>query len=267
MAKGKHSAAFNGWLRATLGGSKRIKKLEKAMRDRQHILETGLLIRICNKNDAILIQQLSNYDKLDTTLQGFIEARSRNQTALEQLINSESAAVKAHIDGKTRGLAQSFKAVVSSESSQVQDNISSQIQDLTLYQTSKEERERLLGSFRYETLNARRNQIPTNHDDTFSWVFDAVNADNGINSQDSVVSLSHLPPKTGQVGFIEWLQAAQQRSYWINGKAGSGKSVLMKFLAEHSHTKSILDLNGNTIILSHFLKYSPRIGQTKNSLQ
>jgi hypothetical protein len=38
MAKGKHSAA--------LGGIKRIKKLEKVMRDRQHILETRLLLRI-----------------------------------------------------------------------------------------------------------------------------------------------------------------------------------------------------------------------------
>lgn len=46
LAKGKHSAAFRGWLRAVLGGKKRIEKLEKVMRDRQQILETRLLLRI-----------------------------------------------------------------------------------------------------------------------------------------------------------------------------------------------------------------------------
>lgn len=60
MAKGKHSAAFNGWLRATLGGRKRIKNLEKAMRDRQHILETRLLIRIWY--EMIPCQSYSEYD-------------------------------------------------------------------------------------------------------------------------------------------------------------------------------------------------------------
>ncbi|OOQ84423.1 hypothetical protein PEBR_30443 [Penicillium brasilianum] len=234
MAKGKHSAAFRGWLRATLGGSKRVKRLEKVMRDRQHILETRLLLRICNKNDAILIQQLSDFDKLDTTLQALLKP----VPATKQLSNSS---------------LKSFKAVVSSESSQVQDNISAQIQNLTLNQTSKEERERLLGSFRYGTMNARRNQIPTTHDDTFSWIFDAVNAENGTDSQNSMVSLSHSTPGTSQVGFVEWLQASQQRPYWISGKTGSGKSVLMKFLVKHPHTKSILDVNGNTIVLSYFL--------------
>ncbi|KUL89911.1 hypothetical protein ZTR_02832 [Talaromyces verruculosus] len=45
-----------------------------------------------------------------------------------------------------------------------------------------------------------------------------------------------------------------QRPYWINGKAGSGKSVLMKLLVDDPRTQSILnDANGTTIILSHFL--------------
>ena len=46
MTKGKHSAAFRGWFSAAFGGKKRIEKLEKAMRDQQHVLETRLLIRI-----------------------------------------------------------------------------------------------------------------------------------------------------------------------------------------------------------------------------
>jgi hypothetical protein len=53
---------------------------------------------------------------------------------------------------------------------------------------------------------------------------------------------------------VEWLQFSRQRPYWINGKAGSGKSVLMKFLVDNPRTQSILDdANGTTIVLSHFL--------------
>lgn len=46
FAKGKHSAAFRGWIEATLGGNKRIKELEKEMHDRQKILESRLITRI-----------------------------------------------------------------------------------------------------------------------------------------------------------------------------------------------------------------------------
>ncbi|KAL8832358.1 MAG: hypothetical protein Q9191_000315 [Dirinaria sp. TL-2023a] len=39
--------------------------------------------------------------------------------------------------------------------------------------------------------------------------------------------------------FVKWLQG-DERIYWINGKAGSGKSTLMKFLANDSRTERLL---------------------------
>jgi hypothetical protein len=120
-----------------------------------------------NKNDAILIQQQADFDKLDQILQGFIQARAHDQTTLDQLIRSESAAVKIHVDNNTKALKQSLKVIISSESNQVQ----ARLQDLTLNQISKEEHERLLGSFKHDSMNARRNQILKNHHDTLSWIF------------------------------------------------------------------------------------------------
>lgn len=203
LAKGKHSAAFRGWLGAVLGGKRKIEKLEKVMRDRQRVLETRLLLRIwyapsfcrrhnriqrthsscSNKNDALLIQQRSDFASLDKLLQGFIQARARDQAALDQLIHGESAAVRAHIDDKAKTLKQSFEATISSKSSQVQDKISSRLQDMTLNQTNKEEHERLLGSLKHETMNARRNRILDNHDETLSWIFHVEHADNVTDDQ------------------------------------------------------------------------------------
>jgi hypothetical protein len=45
LAKGKHSAAFRGWLKA-LGGKWRIERLEKVMHDHQQVLESRLIARI-----------------------------------------------------------------------------------------------------------------------------------------------------------------------------------------------------------------------------
>lgn len=46
LAKGKYSAAVQGWLKAAAGGKKRIERLEKEMHDRQMILESRLIARI-----------------------------------------------------------------------------------------------------------------------------------------------------------------------------------------------------------------------------
>lgn len=46
LAKGKHSAALRGWLKAALGGKKRIERLDKVMHNRQQILENRLIVRI-----------------------------------------------------------------------------------------------------------------------------------------------------------------------------------------------------------------------------
>lgn len=129
-----------------------------------------------NKNDAILIQQQADFDKLDQILQGFIQARARDQTALDQLVRSESAAVKIHVDNNAKALKQSLKVIISSESTQVQ----ARLQDLVLNLISKEEHERLLGSFKYHSMNARRNQILQNHNDTLSWIFDTGYVDKDV---------------------------------------------------------------------------------------
>lgn len=127
-----------------------------------------------NKNDAILIQQQADFNKLDKILQGFIQARAHDQTALGQLIRSESAAVKIHVDNNTKALKQSLEVIISSESNQVQ----ARLQDLTLNQICKEEHEQLLGSFKHDSMNARRNQILKNHNDTLSWIFNTDYVDN-----------------------------------------------------------------------------------------
>jgi hypothetical protein len=91
-----------------------------------------------------------------------------------------------------------------------------------------------LGSLADEEMNARRNQIQRSHTDTFSWVFDK-------NSQQPWDS------------FPDWV-SSDDSLYWISGKAGSGKSTLMKFLIMDQRTREYLDeWAPGCAIYSHFI--------------
>ncbi|KAL1593178.1 hypothetical protein SLS60_010786 [Paraconiothyrium brasiliense] len=86
---------------------------------------------------------------------------------------------------------------------------------------SKSDRERaqllFLASLQYDSMVDRESRIATAHESTFRWVLQ----DN--QSQD------HQPQTTKWSNIGKWLESDDQL-YWITGKAGSGKSTLMKFL-------------------------------------
>jgi hypothetical protein len=89
-------------------------------------------------------------------------------------------------------------------------------------------------------MNELRSQISEGHEGTFEWIF------------------SKHSPHDDQMErwdcFPCWLESKDAKLYWINGKAGSGKSTLVKFLISDSRTKEHLEAqNGEILILSHFL--------------
>ncbi|KAH7231502.1 prion-inhibition and propagation-domain-containing protein [Fusarium solani] len=82
-------------------------------------------------------------------------------------------------------------------------------------------KDRVLMQIWFRTMNERRNAVHRAYPQTLCWVFD--------------------PPEDG----FEWYDLAQWlRSdsgiYWISGKAGSGKSTLMKYLFDEPKTKVLL---------------------------
>jgi hypothetical protein len=81
-----------------------------------------------------------------------------------------------------------------------------------------------LESLRFETMGDRFTAIEEAHKQTFQWVFNNPSAFNRPWSD-----------------FSEWLEAKSDM-YWIQGKAGSGKSTLMRFLTSHTKTADLLKL-------------------------
>lgn len=76
----------------------------------------------------------------------------------------------------------------------------------------------------YPELHSREEHIMKAHDQTFEWVFSDPQEEH----------------KQSWHSFIQWLQEGQG-VYWINGKAGSGKSTLINYIKDDDRTIKALE--------------------------
>ncbi|KAF2726585.1 hypothetical protein EJ04DRAFT_506934, partial [Polyplosphaeria fusca] len=98
-----------------------------------------------------------------------------------------------------------------------------------LSQTDRERAESFfIASLQYDNMVDRQSRIATAHETTFRWVL-----------QDNLPQ-DHQPQTARWSDFREWLESDDQL-YWITGKAGSGKSTLMKFLCSPKQPGDALD--------------------------
>lgn len=79
----------------------------------------------------------------------------------------------------------------------------------------------LVQSLKFPGLKEREETISDAHRGTYKWLFDDIHG------------------STPWPSFVEWLQHGSD-VYWINGKAASGKSTLMRFICGHNTTSKLL---------------------------
>jgi len=82
--------------------------------------------------------------------------------------------------------------------------------------------EALLEWLHYPRMTSRKESVKDTHADTFQWI----------------LKFGDLKDKPNP-GFRAWLEG-ESGIYWIAGKAGSGKSTLMKLITEHRETREAL---------------------------
>ncbi|KAJ3499554.1 hypothetical protein NLG97_g257 [Lecanicillium saksenae] len=252
--KGSRMGAVRGWFSAAMGGKRRLDKLESTMRARQSVLETRLLVRLCKKSDAAAIRDQANFQSFNSTLQSFILACTEGQTTLQQLIKGQTESVKAHVTDEAEKTRQSNKLNMIQESRRVESGIYSTLHTIRAADINKQDRDQLLASLRYPTIDSRRNRISDPHTETFNWAFgaasDVVHAENDLESNE----IPDTEPIISWSNFTEWLRTDNPpQPYWVSGKAGSGKSTLMKFLAMNGQTRKALSTDGRCVkILSHY---------------
>lgn len=80
----------------------------------------------------------------------------------------------------------------------------------------------ILDALEFREMTERHSTISKAYDYTFEWIFNE--------TDDKTVKWAN---------FTQWLESGNG-CYWINGKAGSGKSTLMKYIASHPSTSAAL---------------------------
>ena len=120
------------------------------------------------------------------------------------------------------------KVLVQNESDRTREHVSIEFEKQKRQRESEEHRRLLLDSLWFPEIHSREERIADAHRKTFEWVFDRSGL--GVKPWDD---------------FMQWLEKGQG-TYWIHGKAGSGKSTLMSFLVQDPRTLQALSVWSGT---------------------
>lgn len=83
--------------------------------------------------------------------------------------------------------------------------------------------EAIIDSLKVNDINRRERSIPKAYEKTFEWIFNDNQSSDG-----KFLPLPH---------FDSWLEGPSSDMYWVSGKAGAGKSTMMKYLLHHPLTR------------------------------
>nr|CAD71130.1 conserved hypothetical protein [Neurospora crassa] len=237
-AKGKVLPSLRLGLRAKFKEGN-IDKLEKKMRDYQKVLESGLLLRIC-------------------TLRCFVEAISQGQANLQDLLTSNHGSIVEVIKAEFT-VQNAATTVIASEVKKTQ----AMIKETSLEASVGGKRQRLVKSLKYDTMGERFGQVKPAFAGTCRWMIQGIqSASNSIQGEPDGESLTPVcPHRTTHQNNLSWscfpcwLESPNDKIYWVQGKAGSGKSTLIKFIVTNPalwHPQRQAD-GQDPLILSHFL--------------
>lgn len=142
---------------------------------------------------------------------------SRNATQAQEIGSSFLNFLTSKVDppGRAQETKNWEKSLMGVVYQGAEDGFQSDISTLHVSGARKEAlKSVLLGKLRYPGMEDREERIAKTHESTFQWIWEEQ-------------TVSEKPWSN----FVEWLES-DSRLYWITGKAGSGKSTLMKLICQ-----------------------------------
>jgi hypothetical protein len=121
-------------------------------------------------------------------------------------------------------------SVVRSESQSIKDHVGNEIQQQQRNLAYNDYVKRFLDSLWFSDYKRRQETIKEAHEKTFQWIFE---------TKETCVEVSRWDD------FVRWLEIGHH-TYWINGKAGSGKSTLMNYVYQDNRTHNSLKVWAGT---------------------
>ena len=168
----------------------------------------SLILMSSERFDIEGLKASDGFANLDTALQDIIGSITRSQTTQTTLVQQSSERTIKHI-------SENFAR---SESSHMEERFYRDIKDSLFYPDIFSREEHIVHEF-------------DGMEDSYQWIFEDPSKAPDEPWQDSKVSRNNLRWDN----FSGWLETGNT-VYWINGKAGSGKSTLMQHIYKHEST-------------------------------
>ena len=118
--------------------------------------------------------------------------------------------------------SEELSKLVRLEQASTKTYIAEELRQHSVDQAEREYRRNFLEALYFPEIYVRQESIKEAHSETCQWIFDA--------------SGERVRPWSN---FVEWLESGHG-IYWINGKAGSGKSTLMNYISQDNRVTSLL---------------------------
>ena len=181
-----------------------------------------------DQNSPVRITSSDGNTNLDRIVQNILVSQNKSQITLTALVQQCSE--------QTQGQIKELPARI--EKNYLKDRFYCDVRD----------------SLFYPDIFSRQEQIAYDFDgmeDSYDWVFQGDVHPSDEFWQNREHNEVPLPPKRARsIGFSHWLTTGNS-VYWINGKAGSGKSTLMLHIYEHKYTKMHLkQWSGDRLLLT-----------------
>ncbi|CZR70076.1 uncharacterized protein PAC_19977 [Phialocephala subalpina] len=192
--------------------------------DAQSLRATTAFTNLDGQTQHIITQLLENTGKVNETSKEMKALREQVTSLALCLARVDVAIKEEHL--RTRDMILNSTSHPEAGSRQA-DHITASVEMLSVFRSEEDELRKqvngsLLWDLSYSTMSSRYEAVLEAYPETFEWVFQS--------SVQEQLSWSNLS---------DWLQTGTG-VYWINGKAGSGKSTLMKHIFDDARTQQYL---------------------------
>jgi hypothetical protein len=190
------------------------------------------------------------------------DARDISQTKVQEQFQDAIAAIFTHRDGLITTMSPPFSSSVPLSGIVNPNPAKKGVMTLQNRGSSNESQDarvtfgnfasiqqRVLRLLLFRQIRDRMDEVAPAHKATFKWIFE-----------------DPKPSQRPWENFLRWLQNGSH-CYWVNGKAGSGKSTLMKYIYDSPQTRKALQqwAGGTRLIFSSFFSWN--IGSTLQKSQ
>lgn len=178
-----------------------IDEIQKRLDGYRNLIDHRVLIDLRKRFDLLSIQQNEGFKDLDIQVQTVVTNLAQGPKTFEELT-----------------------ALIRNETQSVKEHVTNEFQQHERDRAHREYCRCFLESLWFPEIHRRQEIIHEAHEKTFQWIYEP----NGPGTTDRRWD-----------SFVHWLESGQH-TYWINGKAGSGKSTLMSYIYQEDRTAASL---------------------------